>query len=140
MAETVQVHLTGKGFSGRAVRYRILSIEAVDLVEQFVAGLPDIRNKTDLPMLTYNNAIALRGVSQMLVAMTEPVAADDLPKAKWLPCTPEMFDKDIPGSKALSDYFTTKDIRVLRTIYLQEHDAGKAEVDAILAGKVGVVD
>lgn len=136
MSDKFQIHLSGPGFSGRAVRYRTLEIEEIDRVEILVASSPEVRS--GISLIGWNQLVAKESVPLMLVAMTEPVAEKDLPTARWTPCSPEMFQAE--SGDGLKKFFTTKDIRFLRDLYTREHEIGKSEVDKMLAGKAPIVD
>lgn len=151
-ATTYRIHLHGDGFSGRGVQYRTLSPDEVDQVECLVAESEAA--KLGLSYARYNKLVSNEALPLMIVAMTEPVSPDPLPAsgetapkgsahaqkstlatATWRPVTPEQIDTDHGG---LKQFFTVKDIEVLRKIYTDAHVPGKLEVDKIIAGKVPV--
>ena len=137
MIDEKRVHLgygkAGKkqhGYSGRAVRFRVLSTSELDHIKDLVAGKVDDNTK----MAQYNDMLATLGVEQMVTGVSEPVAPESLGSAPIRSLTPkEMFEER-------TKLFTTKDFELLKRLYFREHHVSDAEVDDIMGGIVGVVD
>lgn len=144
-----QIHLRGPGYSGRAVRYRVLTPAQVDHNEK-LAG-ESIGDKGTV--YEFSNAAVKLGLETMIAQVTEApvhvetrveVAPDGAKKtvqvprfdeAKWVAvnadvlCTPEGWAR----------FFTTKDTTLLKQVYGREHTVSPADLDAVLEGKVLVV-
>jgi len=127
--DLLQVHLAGKGCCRRAVRYRHLTVEEIESIELSVA---DDLGK-DVKMGVYWRQCELECLELSIQSFTEPVAPEDLAKAKWQKKGP-MF-----GTQ-MRQIVEAKDLDLLRGIFRREHKASEADLDAILEKKVAVVE
>lgn len=137
MSDERRIHLgigkSGKkseGYSGRAVRFRVLTTAEIDHIKALVAG--EVTENTKLSQ--YNDMLAAVGVEQMVTGVSEPVTPETLGAAKFRAMTPEAMAAD------RRTLFTTKDFELLRKLYFREHHVSDAEVEDIMGGIVGVVD
>lgn len=118
------------GFSGRAVRFRMLSaIEAAHIKEQYAK---DITAETT--NVEFDANVSDAGVDKMILAYTDPVTPEKLPEAKWI-----ATDADTTSSTK-SAIFTAKDIDLMKTVYLMLHRVTSGELEDIMGGVVGFVD
>lgn len=124
-----QIHLVGKGFSGRAVRYVTLDDEQVEKVE-LTAAREVGKEGTNLEMWSRQQRI---GMETMIRMVSDPVSETDLPKARWSAVTAQQLHD---GWK---DLFTNKDTKTLKRAYDEEHEVRGAELDIILGKKMGVL-
>jgi hypothetical protein len=125
-----QIHLTGKGMSGRAVRLEVLTTTQIEAAE--IAAARDVTSES--LQLEYKNKFEKLCMVQMIKEYTEKVTPEKLPEAKWNKSDPA--DLDVRG---LSTYFNTRDIPVLKTWFRTKHDVTQAEVDEVLGKEVAVV-
>jgi hypothetical protein len=125
------IHLTGKGMSGRLVKYKILPMPEIERIEQQIGR--EVTKGTSV--LEYSRKLNDVGRKSMIVAVTEPMSPAErkaTPPAaiKW-----QLLDiatVEIEWNRL----FTTKDTVVLRSVYDQEHSISPAELEDIMAGKV----
>ena len=125
-----QIHLKRPGMSGRAVRYEVLSTKEVEAAESAAARAVT----KESTMGEYNNEVTRLEMQMMIKSMTEPVKEADLPTAKWLPTSAQ--DLDMQWSK----YFNVKDTAALKRICTDEHTVSQSDIDAIMEGKVVVLE
>jgi hypothetical protein len=123
-----QIHLKGEGYSGRGVRYRILSPSELDRNEITAAKTLD----DGFTRAEYQVEVQRLGVVQMIVSYTDG-SVQDPQTAKWTPANSALLDTQ------WDSIFCTKDSGVLRAIFQREHGVSKEEVDAILKGKAEVL-
>lgn len=121
--------------SGRGVKLRLLTYEQVDNIELSVAGSANMHTGQGIvSVMQFNRLCSAEGATLMVAELTEVngLAFDDLTKTetKWLKMLPEQL------SGHLGDYFTAKDMVVLRGRYMREHDVSDAEMKEILEKKV----
>jgi len=123
-----QIHLKGEGFSGRGVRYRILTPSELDRNEITAAKtLDDAFTRAE-----YQVEVQRLGCVQMIVAYTDE-GVTETQTAKWTTASAATLDTQ------WDSVFCTKDSGVLRAIFQREHGVSKDEVDAILKGKAEVL-
>jgi hypothetical protein len=120
------IHLTGKGMSGRLVRYRVLTFPEVQHNETQVArGLTKDTTKAE-----YDAMLNDLGREQMVVAVSEPVTPEKRLEAKWRQVDPTTLTLE------WNKLFTTRDTAALRMLYDREHTVTTSDIEAIMAGKV----
>lgn len=123
-----RIHLKGKGFSGRGVQYKALSSTEIDHIELLAAkGL-----EKDASVVEYQSAVTRQGVIAMVEQVTD-AGLEDIGGASWRKVEAAQLDVKWDA------YFTAKDTSVLRSLFNSEHGTSKAEVEAILGGKVEVL-
>ncbi len=115
-----QFHLTGKGYSGRAVRVRELSPEEVE------------ENLTNAAKLAGEEATIIqlkklewrKGSQSCLVEFSE-VCTDPMAEGlKWIKVTQSHLDN-------FGKYFKAKDQLSLEAIYRENHEVTQSELDEI---------
>ncbi len=129
-----QVHLAAKnkdgkrtGYSGRAVRYRLLSSDEVSHIERECSKLI----KPGTTNFEFSEAIASMGAQAMVTEVTEgPVDREGLPTAKWMKVTQEQM------LNSWSSFFNAKDTAVLKKLYQVDHGVNDKELEEIVEGKV----
>ncbi len=123
-----QIHLVGRGWSGRAVRVEPLTAAEIETAE--LTAATEITK--DSLQLEYQNKVERLGMEVMIKEISEPAAKG---------ATPEGWKKVTPQDLALgmSKYFTAKDMSTLKALYRSEHSVSQAEVDAILESKINVL-
>ena len=127
----LQIHLLGRGFSGRGVRYKILTTAQVDSVER--AAQATLTKESLIAEYTAN--IARDGATLMIHSVTAtPVTKGALEMAQW------RVLKEGELAMCWDELFTPKDTALLRRAYEIEHSVSKDELDEIMGGKVTVVD
>lgn len=140
MTETNRIHLTGPGYSGRAVGYRVLDIDELDEVERALGQeIRTMEHADKMSVAEYQRLFMRIGLPKIVVEFTDPVTPEQFAAReglKWTAATPQMFDDEAGGLKR---FFRAKDVALLRSLFLQEHDVNQREVDRILAGKVVTV-
>lgn len=126
MSTIKQVHLNGRGCSGRGVRFRILSPLEDDQLELDAAKeLPQGGSLLELRIIRYREAI-----KRMLVAYTEPgLTSEQLATAKWIKPDPSVLETD------WGKIFGPRDDKFLVELYRHYHEVSKDEVEQIV-GKV----
>jgi hypothetical protein len=127
--EYQQIHLFGKGLSGRAVRYVTLNDEQVEHIE-LEAAREIGKEGTNLDMWA---RVQRMGMELMVKQVSDPCSREDLPKASWKAVTPAVLH----GS--WRTLFTNKDTKILKRAYDEEHEVTRSDLDAIMAGKVQVL-
>jgi hypothetical protein len=125
-----QVHLSGKGLCGRAVRYETLDAEQIEQIEAATANALG----KEVLFSEYRRKVAMEALGRMISSYTEPVAEKDLPAAKWLPRPPDGI------LRHWKELFGARDSAMLRQIYEREHSVSDADVEAIMGKKVAVVE
>lgn len=123
-----RVHLKGHGYSGRGVQYKILSSTEIDHIELLAAKALE----KEATIVEYQSAVTRQGVIAMVEQVTDKDVTD-LGGAAWKRVESAQLDVN------WNAYFTAKDTSVLRSLFNAEHGTSKAEVDAILGGKVEVL-
>lgn len=123
-----QIHLKGRGHSGRGVRYRVLKPSELDANE--VAASKTLEE--GFTASEYSVETMRLGLAVMVLAYTE-TNAKDLPSARWTQSDRAMLDRQWDA------LFTTRDTNVLRRIFREEHGVNDDEFEAIMAGKVEVL-
>ena len=133
------VVLNFEHFSGRGVRYRVLSPEEKDSLLATAAAL--VGPNATYPELNARHAVEC--VKRMLVAVTRKAelgSLDGLGAGDWVPLNDAML-AGMPGQEAwrFEKLFTAKDVGVLRTIYRRIHEVTEADVDEIEGKAISVV-
>lgn len=123
----MQIHLKGKGFSGRGVRYRELDpIEVENNLKAAGKIVGAEATPLELKKTEWRN-----GAKAMLVEFSEPcedlfaVDAEGKSKVKWRKVTPDVLED-------FGAYFKTKDLAILEHIYRENHEVLQSEVEAIV--------
>jgi len=157
MSEFHQIHLAGRGFSGRVVRYVTLSPEEIEQNERFAQS-------SITPTSTYAQYMAVQtrvGMERMIKQVSDPVIFEPLAAPPGE--TPEAAQKRLADDeaslmRAIADavfhevtpeqlgepenwkkLFGTRDTRVLMAAYRMEHEVSQTELDAIMGKKVEVI-
>ncbi len=117
MAST-QYHLTGKGFSGRAVRVRELTTSEVE--ENLTQAAKFV--SSDASLLELKKVEWRNGVKRFVESVTEPTT--DPMTAKWK----KVSCMDLED---LGKYFKAKDQLALEAIYREFHEVVPSELEAI---------
>ena len=118
-----QYHLKGKGFSGRAVRVRVLDPDEVS--ENLLAAAKLVGPQAsiiELKKVEWRN-----GIKRMIQEISDPCVDPMSPDMKWKKNTAGMLDD-------MGAIFTSKDVLALEAIYRDYHEVIPDEVEAI-AGK-----
>lgn len=125
----IQIHLVGKGWSGRAVRLETLTFPELEAAETTAAK----EITKDSLQIEYQKKVERLAIEMMVKEISEPVAKG---------VTPTAWQKVTPGELALSmsKYFTAKDMSTLKSLFHAEHSATQADVDAILEAKINVLE
>ena len=123
-----QVHLVGRGWSGRAVRVETLTSTQIEANEVIAAS----ETTKDSIVMEYQNKIERLGMEVMIKEISEPTAKGATPEG-WKKVTPQDL------ALSMSKYFTAKDMSTLKALYRAEHSVSQAEVDAILESKINVL-
>jgi len=123
-----QVHLKGKGYSGRGVRYRILKQSELDSNEVLAAKTLD----DGYSKIEHQVEVSRLALSAMVTAYTDP-GVKEPQTARWTSADKGYLERQWDA------VFTTKDTAVLRNIFHTEHGVNEAELEAILKGKVEVL-
>jgi hypothetical protein len=122
--------------SGRGVRLRELTYDQVDAVEAQVAGSDKLQTGQGIvSRMQFSRLVSAECVALMVAEMTEEkgIAFEKLAEAKWRKCEPSMFDGK------LSEFFSAKDMVVLRNRYAVEHDVSDIELAGVLEKKADVL-
>jgi hypothetical protein len=129
MAEFTQIHLAGKGYSGRGVRYRVLPPDEIEHIEKVASGTLT----KESTVYEFSSAVARMGIEQMVVEVTDPIEpGKQLNGQPWRKLSPEQAHNE------WNKLFSTKDTQMLKRLYSREHAVTEEEVDRIMEGKVTV--
>lgn len=136
------IHLSARGCSRRAVKYRTLGPAMVSHIESQVSHSID----TKATSYDFADAVTAMALEQMIVAVTEPDVSparyagraekpgDPAPKPlEWRKVTPDDLNRERLA------IFNAKDTAVLKRLYSVEHAVQTDEMEDILAGKVTTV-
>lgn len=118
-----QLHLKGRGFSGRAVRVEPLDPNVAEnnlLASAKLAG-PEASG-LEIKKVEWRN-----GIKQFVVEYSD--ACDDMLKATFRKVRPGELDD-------LAAVFTTKDIQALESIFRDYHEVMPSEVADIVGGAI----
>lgn len=115
--------------SGRWARYQLLETSEIENNEKVAAQTAE----KDVSAVEYNATVERFGLQQMVLAHTGKIAKGTRPKPEeWT--TPK-------GNELVAAWpFNAKDTAMLKGVYRSEHVALKDELEAIMAGKVAVLD
>ena len=122
-----QMHLKGKGFSGRGVRVRDLTSDDVD--ENMIQATKLLSSEPTA--LEYQKIVWRGAVKRMVAEITEPCADLFAEDVKWRKATPEMLEN-------LSELFTAKDVTLLQAYYRDTYEVVPSEVEDIVGKAVPV--
>lgn len=117
-----QIHLRGKGYSGRAVRIKTLDASTIDanfMAAGKLAG--DEASGVEIKTIEWRNA-----VKQFITEFSEPCESAVAETTKWRKPKPGEFDE------RMDEIFTVKDIQTLIYQYKMYHEVTLAEVEAIV--------
>lgn len=143
--ECFQIYLSLDGCSGRAVRYRVLTPSERDAVllkaAQLTAGNGNVAPSGAVAGVQLRLAETREALKAMVVSVTDPVTAQDLPTATWRKVSP--MDLEMPGPLQFDrvgdlGLFTAKDDAILGAAYRRHHDISAAEVELIVGKAVSV--
>ena len=116
-----QLHLKGKGFSGRAVRLRELAPAEVEANLTAAAKLAGKEaGPLEIKKIEWRNAVKM-----MIVEFTEPCADPMADGVKWRKVSPGMLED-------MGEYFKAKDVALLEHFYRDQNEVLQDEVDDIL--------
>jgi hypothetical protein len=124
-----QIHLVGKGWSGRAVRLDTLTYTELEAAE--VTAAREITK--DSLNVEYSNKVIRLGIEMMIKEYSNPVAKDAVSTATWHKADPAEL------SLSMGKIFTAKDMATLKAVFSSEHSVSQADVDAILESKINVL-
>lgn len=129
MSERFEIRLP----SGRFVRYRTLTTTEIESNEKAAAADSTAETK----VVEYNTKVERTGLAMMVTEYTERQAGK--PDARPGPSA----WKKPSGNELTMQWdavFSAKDSAVLKSIYRSEHVASPSELDAIMAGKVQILE
>lgn len=134
-----QLHLTGRGFSGRGVRLRPLTnaMRAAAHTEA-ARALGDAGTASIGAGAIFENAKTNAILLKIVAKVTDAVKPEEILKAQWRKV--DAMALGIDGAGSLHDLFTTKDIDVLGTYIQRTYYATVGEADTILGGMLAVSD
>lgn len=120
-----QLHLKGRGFSGRGVRVRDL---VPSEVEENLTSAAKLLSK-DASIIELKKTEWRNGVKRMLTEITDPCEDPMAEGVKWKKFTPAMAD-------CLDDFFRPKDVQLLEHLYRDANEVVASEVDDIVGKAV----
>lgn len=126
-----QLLLKGEGCSGRGVRVEVLTTAAREAI--FESAAKDVG--PEATMLDLRRREDRSGICAFVVAVSEKTGfktKDELVGAAWKNVSAEHLEGK------LGDYFTTKDVAALITIFRKLHDVTQKEIDDILGEALDV--